>query len=80
MLRGSHSFLRLGIHAFAHSYFWVAVSVIFLLLRKSVDSTPLDHLSEDRQRKPGELPLAGMAASTRREQAAASALQTPTGV
>lgn len=80
LLRGSHSMLRLGIHAFAHSYFWVAVTVIFLLLRKSVDSTPLDHLSEDRQRKAGELPLAGMAASTRREQAVASVLQTPTGV
>lgn len=79
LLRLSHSMIRLGVHAFAHSYFWVATTVIFLLLRKSVDSTPLDHLSEDRQRKPGELPLAGIAASTRREQAAISPA-TPTGV
>lgn len=79
LLRGSHSILRLGVHAFAHSYFWVAATVIFLLLRKSVDSTPLDHLTEDRQRKPGDLPLAGIAASTRREQAVTS-MQTPTGV
>lgn len=79
LLRGSHSMIRMGVHAFAHSYFWVAVTVIFLLLRKSVDSTPLDHLSEDRQRKSGELPLAGIAASTRREQAAAPAQPVPGG-
>lgn len=80
ILRASHAFIRLAVHAFAHSYFWVAVTIIFLLLRKSVDSTPLDHLSEDRHRKPGELPLAGIAASTRREQNAAAGSVNPVSI
>ncbi len=63
-----HRLIRLGIHAFAHSYFWTAVTVIFLLLRKSVDSTPLDQLGEDRRPSIGELPLAGIPAAERREK------------
>ncbi len=70
LLRFSRGMITLGINAFAHSFFWVAVTVMFLLLRKSVDSTPLDYLTEDRQTPLGELPIVGMAAAERREQAA----------
>jgi len=75
LLRFSRGVMKLGINAFAHSFFWVAVTVMFLLLRKSVDSTPLDQLTEDRQAPLGELPIVGMAAAERREQAA----RTPAG-
>jgi hypothetical protein len=70
LLSFSRGLITLGIHAFAHSFFWVAVTVMFLLLRKSVDSTPLDYLTVDRQTPLGELPIVGMAAAERREQAA----------
>ena len=70
LLQYSRGFITLGINAFAHSFFWVAVTVMFLLLRKSVDSTPLDSLAEDRQTPLGTLPIVGMAAASRREQAA----------
>lgn len=70
LLRFSRGIITLGINAFSHSFFWVAVTVMFLLLRKSVDSTPLDYLTEDRQTPLGELPIIGMAAAERREQAA----------
>jgi len=70
LLRFSRGIITLGINAFAHSFFWVAITVMFLLLRKSVDSTPLDHLTADRQTPVGELPIVGMAAAERREQAA----------
>ena len=70
LLRFSRGFITLGINAFSHSFFWVAVTVMFLLLRKSVDSTPLDYLTIDRQTPLGELPIVGMAAAERREQAA----------
>ena len=69
LLNFSRGVITLGVNAFAHSFFWVAVTVMFLLLRKSVDSTPLDHLTEDRQTPLGELPIVGMAAAERREQA-----------
>ena len=69
LLHFSRGIITLAVNAFAHSFFWVAVTVMFLLLRKSVDSTPLDHLTEDRQTPLGELPIVGMAASERREQA-----------
>jgi hypothetical protein len=58
------------VNAFAHSFFWVAATIMFLLLRKSVDATPLDQLTEDRQSTLGELPIVGMAAAERREQEA----------
>ncbi len=72
LLRVSRGVITLGVHAFAHSFFWVSVTVMFLLLRKSVDSTPLDYLTEDRQTPLGELPIVGMAAAARREQAASA--------
>ena len=70
LLGYSRGLITLGINAFAHSFFWVAITVMFLLLRKSVDSTPLDHLTEDRQSPLGELPIVGIPAAERREQAA----------
>lgn len=68
LLQVSRGIITLGVNAFAHSFFWVSATVMFLLLRKSVDSTPLDYLTEDRQTPRGELPLVGMAAAARREQ------------
>lgn len=70
LLQINRGIITLGVNAFAHSFFWVAATVMFLLLRKSVDSTPLDQLTEDRQAPLGELPIVGMAAVERREQAA----------
>ncbi len=55
--------------------------MIFLLHRKSVEFDPTRSLrvkTPSSQAQGGELPLAGIAASTRREQAAANVLQTPT--
>ena len=72
LLHFSRGIITLGINAFAHSFFWVAITVMFLLLRKSVDSTPLDSLTEDRQTPLGDLPIVGMAAAERREQAASA--------
>lgn len=69
LLRFGRSVVILSIHAFAHSFFWVSVTVMFLLLRKSVDSTPLDHLTGDHHLPLGDLPIVGMAASNRREAA-----------
>ena len=69
LLHFSRGLITLGVNAFAHSFFWVAITVMFLLLRKSIDSTPLDYLTEDRQTPLGELPIIGMAAAERREQA-----------
>ncbi len=70
LLQFSRGIITLGVNAFAHSFFWVAATVMFLLLRKSVDSTPLDQLTEDLQSSMGELPIVGMAAAEKREQAA----------
>lgn len=58
---------RLGGSALAHSLFWSSVTVIFLLLRKSVDSTPLDQLGAERQLTGNELPLVGIPAAERRQ-------------
>lgn len=77
LLRISRGFITLGVHAFAHSFFWVSVTVMFLLLRKSVDSTPLDYLTEDRQTPLGELPIVGMAGAARREQGERGGVSPP---
>ncbi|RLS56564.1 MAG: hypothetical protein DWH91_06415 [Planctomycetota bacterium] len=58
---------RLGTNALAHSLFWSSVTVIFLLLRKSVDSTPLDQLGAERRLTGNELPLVGIPAAERRQ-------------
>ncbi len=70
LLQFSRGIITLAVNAFAHSFFWVAATVMFLLLRQSVDATPLDQLTEDRQSTLGELPIVGMAAVERREQEA----------
>ena len=70
LLQFSRGIITLAVNAFAHSFFWVAATIMFLLLRKSVDATPLDQLTEDRQSTLGELPIVGMAAAERREQEA----------
>lgn len=56
--------------AYGFSYFWSSSTIIYLLLRKSEDGTPLDVL--DFSDNPGEtkpdIPLVGMPAAQKREQ------------
>jgi hypothetical protein len=52
---------------FVGSYFWTAMTIIYFLLRKSVDATPLEHVYVERPPDGGKLPLVGMAAAERRE-------------
>ena len=69
--------LRSGLPAFLFSYFWTAVTIAYLLLRKSVDSTPLDAVDEDLPPSPaGDFPLVGVPAVERREAAARAAAQS----
>jgi hypothetical protein len=55
--------------AFAGSFFWTSSSLIYLLLRKSVDATPLDEIHDPNAKsQTQELPLSGIAAAEQREQ------------
>ena len=54
--------------AFAVSLFWTAMTIVYLLLRKSEDSTPLDVVDMDTPPQSG-LPLVGVPAAARREAA-----------
>ena len=50
------------------SYFWTAATIIYFLLRKSVDATPLDAVTILPTDTPGDdLPLVGMPAAEKRE-------------
>ncbi len=59
----------LGLVGFVTSYFWTATTVIYFLLRKSVDATPLDAVSERVATTTDGLPIVGVAAVNQREQA-----------
>ena len=55
--------------AFLFSYFWCAVTIIYFLLRRREDATPLDEIGDtpSRPSKSGSLPLVGTAAVRQRE-------------
>lgn len=52
---------------FVYSFFWCAMTLMYVLLRKSVDATPLEHVSCVAEPQAESLPLSGMAAAERRE-------------
>jgi hypothetical protein len=60
---GWGSILNLLFSGFVISFFWSASTVIYFLLRKCDDGTPLDHVyvAEEEQEESNELPLAGVA-------------------
>ena len=60
--------IRLGLVGFVTSYFWTATTVIYFLLRKSVDATPLDAVAQRVTSKPNALPIMGVAAAEQREK------------
>lgn len=62
---------RLVLHGFVVSYFWSATTIIYVLLRKSEDATPLEAVTLPQTTSPGnqELPLVGIPAAERREGA-----------
>lgn len=62
---GWGSILNLLFSGFVISFFWSASTVIYFLLRKCDDGTPLDHVyvAEEEQEEANELPLAGVAKS-----------------
>lgn len=62
---------------FVYSFFWSSITLIYLLLRKSVDATPLDTVSVDEQAGSEELPLAGVAAAEHREAQSGDAEEKP---
>ena len=53
---------------FVYSFFWSAMTVCYVLLRKSVDATPLEQVSRmiDDQ-DPEAIPISGIAAAEKRE-------------
>ena len=62
------------LHGFIVSYFWTAATIVYMLLRKSEDATPLDTVTLPNQSPPGdqELPLVGVPAAEKREEEAES--------
>ena len=56
--------------SFGISLFWTSVTIIYLLLRQSIDKMPLDRLApSDQERPPRDpLPVVGMPAVTDRPQ------------
>ena len=62
---GWGSVLNLLLSGFVISFFWSASTVIYFLLRKCDDGTPLDHVyvAEEESDKEEDLPLAGVAKS-----------------
>src|SRR5690606_28636082 len=65
---------QLILHGFVVSYFWSATTIIYMLLRKSEDATPLDAVTLPSTAPPGdqELPLVGIPAAEKRESGADS--------
>lgn len=57
--------------AFVFSFFWTAVTVIYCLLRRREDATPLTELAPDSPAPPDPVPLVGVPAAQAREEAAA---------
>lgn len=65
-----------GVQGFAIAYFWTAVTVIYFLLRLSVDAMPTDRIYIPEQSDDDDLaPLVGVAAAERREAARETAAQ-----
>lgn len=58
--------------AFVFSYFWTMVTIIYFLLRKREDATPLNEVWIPSVEKGGGTPVVGIPAVTMREQQAAS--------
>ncbi len=60
---------NLLLNGFLVSYFWTAMTIVYLLLRKSVDATPLDQfvVNAYRSKDDDSLPLVGLAAASQRE-------------
>lgn len=64
--------------AYLYSYFWTMATLIYFLLRRSVDATDLDRIAIPKRRRPADgPPLAGIAAVQQREQAVQSAAAAP---
>lgn len=68
-----------AIAGFVASFFWSATSIAYLLLRKSVDATPIEEIHDgDAASQSATLPLSGVAAAEQREQQfSAGADETP---
>ncbi|MFI4851312.1 MAG: hypothetical protein ACIAZJ_19535 [Gimesia chilikensis] len=62
---GWGSILNLLFSGFVISFFWSASTIVYFLLRKCDDGTPLDHVyvADEDQEETDELPLAGVAKS-----------------
>ncbi len=60
---GWHSVLSILFSGFVISFFWSANTVIYFLLRKCDDGTPLDHVynADEEEEQAADLPLAGVA-------------------
>ena len=58
------SMIRFLIQAYAISFFWTSATIVYALLRQSVDWMPLDHLAPDDDERPQRdpLPVVGMPA------------------
>ena len=69
------------LRGFTVSYFWTAVTIIYFLLRLSLDAKPLSDVYMPAAAGPGEtLPLVGIAAAERREAASGeTGAQQPPG-
>jgi hypothetical protein len=63
------------VRGFVISYFWTAVTIIYFLLRLSLDAKPLDHVYIPAATAADPLPLVGIAAAERREAASADSEQ-----
>lgn len=60
--------LRMIPEAFLFSYFWVAVTIIYFLLRQAEDGTPLDEVDLAGVTTTNPLPLAGIPRARQREK------------
>lgn len=63
--------------AFVYSFFWTSATLIYLLLRRSVDACDLQRIYVPQPPAPPGPPLAGIAAVERREQAAPGLSEPP---
>ncbi len=63
--------------AFIYSFFWTTITIMYFLLRKSVDATPLEQVFLPRKPGPEDIPLSGIPASERREAKRAGPTDSP---
>lgn len=66
-----------AIAGFVASFFWSAASITYLLLRRSVDATPIDEVYDGEAAQSAGLPLSGVAAAEQREQQLAAGAPRP---